>query len=99
MSSTLDQIPFILGEDVAGEVVEVGTSVTRFKVGDRVLGLAVGADKDYNSSAEGAFQAYTVLLAGLAAPVPTTMPYGNAAVILLGLSTAAWSLPKGPFGP
>ena len=36
--------PFIAGSDVAGEVVEVGSGVSRFKVGDRVLGHAVGAD-------------------------------------------------------
>ncbi len=84
--------PFILGEDVAGEVVEVGNAVTRFKVGDRVLGHAVGTDKDSNSSAEGAFQTYTVLLAHMAAPIPRTMPYENAAVLPLALSTAACGL-------
>lgn len=45
--------PCVLGSDVAGEVVEVGSSVTRFKPGDRVLGHAVGSDKDCNSAAEG----------------------------------------------
>jgi NADPH:quinone reductase-like Zn-dependent oxidoreductase len=33
--------PTVLGSDVAGEVVEVGRAVTRFRVGDRVLGHAV----------------------------------------------------------
>lgn len=62
--------PFILGSDLAGEVVEVGKGATRFSVGDRVLGHAVGADKKRNSSAEGVFQEYTVVLAHMAAPIP-----------------------------
>ncbi len=84
--------PFVLGEDVAGEVVEVGRAVSRFKAGDRVLGHAVGQDKKRNSPAEGAFQNYTVLLAHMAAPIPDAMPYENAAVLPLGLSTAACGL-------
>jgi len=84
--------PSVLGEDLAGEVVEVGKTVTRFKVGDRVLGHAVGTDKDRNSPAEGAFQSYTVLLAHMAAPIPGAMPYENAAVLPLALSTAACGL-------
>jgi NADPH:quinone reductase-like Zn-dependent oxidoreductase len=35
--------PGILGRDVAGEVVQVGSDVTGFKKGDRVLGLVQGA--------------------------------------------------------
>ena len=54
--------PTVLGSDTAGEVVEVGSGVTRFKVGDRVLGHAVGTDKDSKSAAEGTFQEYTVVL-------------------------------------
>ena len=84
--------PFILGSDLAGEVVEVGSAVTRFTVGDRVLGHAVGTDRDRNSPAAGAFQEYTVLLAHMAAPIPDAMPYESAAVLPLGLSTATCGL-------
>lgn len=84
--------PFVLGSDVAGEVVEVGSAVSRFNVGDRVLGHAVGADKARNSSAGGAFQEYTVLLDHMAAPIPGAMAFENAAVLPLGLSTAACGL-------
>jgi NADPH:quinone reductase-like Zn-dependent oxidoreductase len=84
--------PFILGAHLAGEVVEVGTAVTRFNVGDRVLGHAVGADKKRNSSTEGAFQTYTVVLAHMAAAIPHTMSYENATVLPLALSTAACGL-------
>ena len=84
--------PFVLGCDLAGEVVEVGSAVTRFRVGDRVLAHAVGTDKDRNTSAEGAFQNYTVVLEQLAAPIPDTLPYENAAVLPLALSTAACGL-------
>ena len=84
--------PFIMGSDSAGEVVEVGCAVTRFKVGDRVLGHAVGMDQKRNSSAEGAFQSHTVLLAHMVSPIPSTMDYESAAVLPLGLSTAACGL-------
>ena len=84
--------PSVLGHNLAGEVVEVGTAVTRFEVGDRVLGHAVGTDKSRNNPAEGAFQEYTVVLARMAAPIPETMPYEDAAVLPLGLSTAACGL-------
>ena len=84
--------PFILGSDLAGEIVEVGSAATRFQVGDRVLGHAVGSDKTRNSSAEGAFQSYTVVLAHMAAPIPSALPYESAAVLPLGLSTAACGL-------
>jgi len=84
--------PFILGSDVAGEVIEVGSAVTHFRSGDRVVGHAVGADKMRNAAAESGFQNYTVLLAHMAAPIPEAMPYENAVVLPLGLSTAACGL-------
>ncbi len=84
--------PFVLGADLAGEVVEVGAGVSRFRVGDRVLAHAVGTDKRRNRAAEGSFQRYTVVLAHLAAPIPDTLAYEDAAVLPLGLSTAACGL-------
>jgi len=84
--------PFILGSDTAGEVVEVGKSVTRFRVGDRVLGHAIGTDQKRNRSAEGSFQTYTVLLEGLMAHVPDDMSFERASVLPLGVSTAACGL-------
>jgi len=84
--------PAVLGSDVAGEVVEVGKAVTRFRAGDRVLGHAVGTDKDSNTAAEGAFQQYTVVLERLASPIPDTMSFEDAAVLPLAVSTAACGL-------
>ena len=84
--------PFILGNDLAGEVVEVGKGVTRFKVGDRVLGHAIGIDKRSNKAAEGAFQEYTVVRTNMASPIPNSMPYTDACVLPLCLSTAACGL-------
>jgi NADPH:quinone reductase-like Zn-dependent oxidoreductase len=84
--------PCVLGEDLAGEVVEIGKGVTRFKVGDRVLGMALGTSKERTSAAEGAFQNYTVLVEHMVAPIPDTMSYESAAVLPLCLSTASCGL-------
>lgn len=78
--------PAIIGSDVAGEVVEVGSAVSRFNRGDRVVGLCP------NFAAKGAFQAYPVLQDHLAAPIPSSLSYERAAVIPLGLCTAAAGL-------
>ena len=84
--------PTVLGTDVAGEVVAIGSGVTRFRVGERVLGHCVGSDKDSNSAAEGAFQHFAVVLERLASPIPDTMPFEDAAVLPLAVSTAACGL-------
>jgi len=84
--------PAVLGFDLAGEVVEVGQGVTRFRVGDRVLALAVGTEKTRNTPAEGAFQHYAVVLERLTCPLPGHLTYEQGAVLPLGLSTAACGL-------
>jgi NADPH:quinone reductase-like Zn-dependent oxidoreductase len=57
-----------------------------------VLGHAVGTDKDANNPAEGAFQQYTIVLERMASPIPDTMPFEDAAVLPLAVSTAASGL-------
>jgi NADPH:quinone reductase-like Zn-dependent oxidoreductase len=84
--------PFILGGDVAGTVIEVGPGVTRFRVGDRVVGAAAGIAEAGNNPAEGGFQLYTVLREHLVAPVPGHVSYEQACVIPLTLCTAAYGM-------
>jgi NADPH:quinone reductase-like Zn-dependent oxidoreductase len=84
--------PAVLGTDVAGEVIAVGEGVTRFAVGDRVLGFAAGTDKTRNRAAEGAFQSYVVLLEHMTSPLPDGLSFEEAAVLPLGISTAACGL-------
>jgi NADPH:quinone reductase-like Zn-dependent oxidoreductase len=72
------QFPFILGRDASGTVVEVGTGVTDFRVGDRVMGLVWGA--------------YAELVASPAevwARVPTGMDLAEAGALPLVLLTGA----------
>jgi NADPH:quinone reductase-like Zn-dependent oxidoreductase len=87
--------PSVLGEDVAGEVVEVGSAVSRFRVGDRVVGYAVGMEKGRRHAAEGGFQLHSIVLESLAAPLLDTMGFADAAVLPLGVSTAASALFQG----
>jgi NADPH:quinone reductase-like Zn-dependent oxidoreductase len=83
--------PVILGTDVAGEVVEVGTgAASRFKLGDRVVGL--GSELKNNTPHEGAFQEYVVLQSQLVSHIPPTLLFEDASVIPLGISTAACGL-------
>lgn len=84
--------PCILGFDMAGEVVEVGEGVTRFKVGDRVLGFARGTDEKGQDPTETTFQEYPVLQADLTSHIPSSLSFESAAVIPLGITTAAAGL-------
>jgi NADPH:quinone reductase-like Zn-dependent oxidoreductase len=84
--------PAVVGGDVAGEVVEVGPGADRFKVGDRVLGHALGLERSQNRAAGGAFQNYVVLMAHMVSPIPDSLSFEQAAVLPLQLSTAATGL-------
>lgn len=82
--------PTILGQDVAGEVIAVGSQVTRFKKGDRVLGNAAGFES--KKVEEMGFQAYTILDNNLASEIPDSISFERAAVLPLAVSTAASGL-------
>ncbi|KAI0409925.1 oxidoreductase [Xylaria palmicola] len=83
-------VPGILGADVAGEVVEVGSQVSRFSVGDRVMGHALRLATDDDRHA--AFQNYTVLWPNMACAIPQNLSYEDASTMPLGISTAAAAL-------
>ncbi|ROW04539.1 hypothetical protein VMCG_05080 [Cytospora schulzeri] len=74
--------PAILGYDVAGQVEATGSGVTKFKVGDRVAGLANA----------GGFQVHTILSEHMASPIPDSLTYETAAVLPMGFSVATKAL-------
>lgn len=84
------QYPAVIGEDAAGEVVEVGDSVKTLKKGDRVLGHALGLST--GKPANGTFQEYAALPEALTAKIPSSLSFEQASVVPLGFSTAACGL-------
>lgn len=67
----------VLGRDVAGTVVAVGSSVTRFAVGDEVYGIAPGS-----------FAEYAVAREDKLAAKPAGLPFDRAAVVPVSGLTA-----------
>lgn len=89
------KFPHVLGYDVAGTVVEVGSDATatkRFRPGDRVVGQALGSEKKFNDPAMGAFQHFVLLQANVVSPIPDSLSFEKAAVLPLALSTASCGL-------
>lgn len=82
--------PIVLGKDAAGVIEAVGSAVTTFKPGDRVIGqgvLLLTLDP-----AEGTFQELVVMYDNLVCRIPDAMPFEEACVIPLGFGTAACGL-------
>ncbi|HYE34868.1 zinc-dependent alcohol dehydrogenase family protein [Methylocaldum sp.] len=76
-------LPAVLGCDGAGEVVEIGGSVSRFRIGERVWFCNGGLGGDQGNYAE-----YTVLDERWAASVPQSLDFEHAAAAPLVLITA-----------
>ncbi|KAF5648037.1 oxidoreductase [Fusarium sp. NRRL 52700] len=82
--------PAVLGSDVAGVVVSVGSDVTRFKPGDRVIGLALGVlSGDIDKAA---FQTYTLLDQDATTHLPDNISFEEGSVLPVGVLTAALAL-------
>jgi len=78
-----DALPAVLGCDGAGEVVETGPDVTRFKPGDRVWFCHGGLGREQGNYAE-----YTIVPESIARPLPDQVDYTTAAAAPLVCITA-----------
>jgi len=76
----IERWPAVLGSDVAGEIVEKGTGVTKFEVGDIVFGL--GMTPVYGSYAE-----YCIVEEEMAVKVPQNITPEQAAAFPVAIYT------------
>nr|WP_315265910.1 zinc-binding alcohol dehydrogenase family protein [Microbacterium lemovicicum] len=84
--------PVVLGEDIAGVVVEVGADVSGFSVGDRVMSYAMGLEKGRDAVTGSGFQAFVAVDAGVTSLLPVAVAFEDAAVMPLAVTTAAAGL-------
>ncbi|MFJ6380910.1 NADP-dependent oxidoreductase [Kitasatospora sp. NPDC092039] len=81
--------PAVPGWDVSGVVAETGGEVTRFTVGEQVVGMVAQPAHRYGTYAE-----QVVADAGLFAPAPAGLPLEEAAALPLAGLTAVQTLAK-----
>ena len=79
-----NKFPKILGADVSGEVVQVGTQVTRFQPGDEIYASL--------PSSSGAYAEFVAVPEKLAAPKPSNLTHSEAGVVPLTALTALQAL-------
>lgn len=87
---TFLKYPYIGGSDIAGEVVEVGPSVTTAAKGDLVVGLTMGITN--SDVREGSFQHYAVLRTHMMCAIPAGLSATQAVVLPMGICTASAGL-------
>ncbi|KAH6968163.1 alcohol dehydrogenase GroES-like domain-containing protein [Fusarium avenaceum] len=84
--------PGIGGYDFSGTIVKVGSSVTRFKVGDEVFGFVHGLNADNPNS--GAFAEHVIATADLCCKMPTSMTSDQACTMALAVGTVGYAMFK-----
>ncbi|MBK8534879.1 MAG: NADP-dependent oxidoreductase [Candidatus Competibacteraceae bacterium] len=75
------QLPLILGWDVSGTVVKIGSAATGFKIGDAVYARP-------NIERDGSYAEYIAVKASEVAHKPTTLDHDHAAAVPLAALTA-----------
>ncbi|GAA4385454.1 NADPH:quinone oxidoreductase family protein [Tsukamurella soli] len=78
------ELPFTPGVELCGEVVAVGPGVTRFAVGDRVIGGTV--------LPHGGFAEYAVLDEAVTFPAPSSLDDAQAGSLYIGYQTGWFAL-------
>lgn len=90
MGVLMQKYPKVLGEDIAGVVFAVGSAVTRFKKGDRVLAMvSIGFETGGN---DGAFQLYAKASEHFVCKIPDQVEFKDACVLPLCMCTASGAL-------
>ncbi|KAJ5106983.1 alcohol dehydrogenase [Penicillium angulare] len=82
--------PCIYGTDVAGTIVQLGSKVTQFELGQRVTGHCDSLLTQKPTNA--AFQLYSTCIEHLVSVVPDSLPLVNAAVLPVSVDTAITAL-------
>lgn len=83
-AATAFRFPIVPGRDVAGEVIEVGANVTKFKAGERAYGML--------EAAHGGYADVAVLGETVAAHIPPNLSFEEAAAVPLASLTALQAL-------
>ncbi|KAG1759322.1 chaperonin 10-like protein [Suillus occidentalis] len=82
----VENYPAVIGEDIAGTVVEVGEGVSNFVEGDKVF-----THGDFSNN-RAAFQQFTLGVVDFTAKIPDNLGYDDTATIPLAFDTASTGL-------
>jgi NADPH2:quinone reductase len=88
-----DPFPYTPGLEVIGDVVEIGSAVSRVRVGERVVTMMQGLG-GVRARRPGGYAEYVVMAADAAAPVPADLDALDIAALGLGAVTAYEGLRK-----